>query len=97
MADGVALIVVPAAGEREQLRFKIREPWRALGHENLASFKLGRNDGHATDLVPVRSHGDDARDLSSEFLNERGPSAGILDEHAPAASQIAAASAASWG
>ena len=31
-----------AAARSEQLRFKIREPWRALGQENLVRFKLGR-------------------------------------------------------
>ena len=88
MADGVALVVVPGAGKREQLRFKIRKPWRALGQENLARLKLGRNDGHATGFVPVRFHGDDARDFASQFLNERGASAGVLDEHAPCAALL---------
>jgi len=34
LAYGIALIVILAAWEREELRFEICEPWRALGEKD---------------------------------------------------------------
>jgi hypothetical protein len=76
------LIVMTTAGESEEFEFEVRQPVGLVGQQDLARFKLGRNDGHATDLVPVRPHCDDAGDLRTQLLNERGPGARVLDKNA---------------
>jgi hypothetical protein len=55
LAHRVALVVIFATGECEQLRFKIRKPRRALRQEHLARFKLGRDDGHLAERSKYRS------------------------------------------
>ena len=40
LAHGIALIVMPAPREREELRLEIRKPWRALGKKNQPKLEL---------------------------------------------------------
>ena len=54
LTDAVDLIVVSPVGEREDLCFELREPWRLLRKQYLTAFELSRLDGHAGEFVALR-------------------------------------------
>ena len=85
LADRIALIVMPAAREGEQLRFQVGKPRGAFRQEDLSRFELRRRDRHAALFVANRLYRDDPRDLANELLNQSCAGRGVLDEDASSA------------
>jgi hypothetical protein len=83
LADRIALVVVPAAGENEEFGFEVGQPRRPFWQQGLARFKHCRGDRHPARLIPFCPNGDNPRDPPFQLLNKRGPGAGVLDQNAP--------------
>jgi hypothetical protein len=83
LADRIALVVVPAAGEDEEFGFEIGQPRRPFGQQDLGRLELCGADHYAARLIALWLYGDDSRNPSSKLLNERGPGAGVLDQNTP--------------
>jgi hypothetical protein len=81
LAYGIALIVVPAPREREELRLEIGKPWGALGKKNQTRLELCGDDGHASGLVAIGFDRENPIDLAEQLLDNRNPGAGVLDKH----------------
>ena len=82
LANGVALIVVPAAGKGEQLRLQVSKPGGLRGQIHLSRLELRRRHRHPADLVADRLDPEDAGDLRPEFLHQRHARASVFDEDA---------------
>jgi hypothetical protein len=85
LTDGIALIVVTGAWKGEEFGLKIRQPIGPFREKNLARLEFCRGDCHSAPLVPHRLYGDDAPNLLSQLLNERGPGDGVFDNNTPCA------------
>ena len=82
LTDGIALIVIPTAGEGEEFGLEVRQPKGPFGQKSLASFELRRRNRHAADFIPCWLYGNYPGDLRIQFLNERGAGRCVFDEHA---------------
>ena len=61
LTDGIALVVVPAAGEHEKLGFEVGQPRCPFGQQGLARFELCGGDRHPAHIVALWLYGDDSR------------------------------------
>jgi hypothetical protein len=79
LADGVDLVIVSAAGEREQLRLEIEQPGGAFRKMYLASLKDCRRDRHPGLLISLRLDAHYAGDAKSKLVQQPDGRARLLD------------------